>query len=69
MDAQTYHDLNRTIRSLDSRLSAQCFGGGRNGMVPPECIAEVRQEIADALATIDALMVRRCTGLRALGGA
>ena len=52
MDAQTYHDLHRTITRLEKVIGHARFQDGRMGIIPPTAMGEVIAEMAVAIATI-----------------
>jgi hypothetical protein len=55
MTAQTFNDLNGVARKLSATLSSARFGRDRGGMIPPDAIYAMTEEVRDALATMDAL--------------
>jgi hypothetical protein len=55
MDAQTYHDINATLKRLREELSRHLYGTERHGMVPPEGIDAACRVVTDAHATLVAL--------------
>lgn len=52
---QDFHDSNAVLKKLDDTLSSARFGESRGGLVPPQALAQLREDIRDALATLDAL--------------
>lgn len=64
MDAQTFHDLNRVIERLSSRITSARYGSDRHGMIPPEHLADIEIDISDALDTLRILQEDTTTRLR-----
>ncbi len=65
IDADTLYDCNEVIRQLADRIGSYRFGGSRGGMIPPDAIPTAREDLRDALATLDALTIER-THVRSL---
>lgn len=52
---QDYADSNTVIRQLHDRISNVRYTDKRGGLVPPSELAQLRSDIADALATLQQL--------------
>ena len=59
MDAQTYHDLHCIIVRLEKVISDARYRHHRTGIIPPQDMDDVLNEIDDAMATISAITVRK----------
>ena len=57
MDAQTYHDLHSIIVRLEKVISYARYRDKRAGIIPPQDMGDVLNEIGDAMATISAITV------------
>ena len=55
MDAQTYHDMHCTIVRLEKVISRARYQDERTGIIPPQAMGDVLNEMGDAIATIRAL--------------
>ena len=55
MDAQTYHDLHCTLVRLEKVISHARYQDKRTGIIPPQAMGDVLNEMGDAMATISAL--------------
>jgi hypothetical protein len=52
---QDYADSNAVLRKLNDRIQNARYGNDRGGMVPPTELAQLRSDIANALATLEQL--------------
>ena len=55
MDAQTFHDLNKTLDSLRTRIQHHQYTDKRSGLIPPDALPAALEDVRDAVATLDAI--------------
>ena len=67
MDAQTYHDLHCTLVRLEKVISHARYQDQRTGIIPPQAMGDVLNEMGDAMATISALTNDLGKGMEVLG--
>ena len=67
MDAQTYHDLHCIIVRLEKVIISARYQDKRTGIIPPQAMGDVLNEMGDAMATISALTNDLGKGMEVLG--